>query len=105
EACSAFVREAPPVAAAPDDDIANIASDEPAPVPPAARGVLVERLTTEPGRRRARVVTVGLVAVAIVAGSLAWNTAPRTDQIVANASPSPRSANSPSPASSHARDP
>ena len=105
EACSAFVREAPPVAAAPDDDIANIASDEPAPVPPVARRGLVERLTTEPVRRRAMVVTVGLVAVAIVAGSLAWHTAPQTDQIVANASASPRSANSPSPASSEGRDP
>jgi alpha-2-macroglobulin len=102
EACSAVVTAAPPVEAALIDDVPAVPSEEPAPAAPAARRRLVERLTTEPLRRRAMTLTVGMVAVAILAGGLAWNTAPRTDQTVANASQSPGTA---SPAASEGRDP
>ena len=105
ESCSAFVAEAAPadwldVTGGWDD-----AAAEPreATAPLAIHRRLAERLRLmEPVRRRAVVVTVAVVAIAIVAGGLGWNPSPRATTTVAEASQPSMTA---SPTSSEGPDP
>ncbi|HEX5824238.1 MAG TPA: hypothetical protein VFY18_07275, partial [Candidatus Limnocylindrales bacterium] len=107
EPCSTFVAEAMPADAATAEtlpaawaDVTDASGD--VADPRATRGRLADRLTLpEPLRRRAVVVTVAAVTIAIVAGGLAWNASPRTDRSVAESSRLPTA----SPASSEGSDP
>jgi hypothetical protein len=106
EACRTFVANAVSAHVAVDEDEPGAAAVRRPRPSPTYRRRLVDRMAiTEPLRRRAVVGTVAAVAVAIVAGGLAWNTSPRTDLTVADASQPPRSTSPASPGSSEGRDP
>jgi hypothetical protein len=106
EACRTFVANAVSVDVAVDEDQpGGAAVPHPRPSPTHRRRIVDRMAITEALRRRAVLGTVAAVAVAIVAGGLAWNTSPRTDLTTADASQPPHSASPAAPGSSEGRDP
>jgi hypothetical protein len=93
ESCGTFAADAAFVdATAAEEDVTTLDPDEVS-ARPATGHSIARRVAFSPAlRRRAMLVTVAAVAVAIVAGGLAWNTAPRTDGRVADASQPSRTA-------------